>query len=149
MCVQQADNTGLGVVILDMLCGLEWVGEHDLAVRLNLHIKQIRRVMQYLEQEQLVMREHIRIKQQQRKGALMINNRVLFVVPVFPPTATDDAQTNGSGQAGDKDDAPRVKSMLHSYCAIDFPRVHDVVQLKLHRVRKRIRDQVKDTYAPC
>lgn len=62
--VQQADNTGLGVIILDLLCGREWVGEHDLAQCLNLHIKQVRRVMQYLEQEQLVMREHLRVKQQ-------------------------------------------------------------------------------------
>ncbi len=51
-----------------MLCMMEWVGEHELASRCNLHLKQVRKVMQYLEQEQVVMREHLRIKQQ-RRGA--------------------------------------------------------------------------------
>lgn len=62
----QADNTGLGVVLLDMLCLVEWVGEHELASRFNLHLKQVRKVMQYLEREQVVMREHLRIKQQRK-----------------------------------------------------------------------------------
>ena len=58
----------------------------------------------------------------------------------------DNVQPSGNEQAADEEGVSRPKSLLRSYCAIDFPRMHDVVQLKLHRLRKRIRDQVKDTY---
>lgn len=50
----------MGVLILDFLTSQQWIKEDILAEKLQLHSKQVRRVVRYLEQEQLVMREHVR-----------------------------------------------------------------------------------------
>ncbi len=62
------------------------------------------------------------------------------------PTAAGTPNTNTTSQQQLDEDAPRLKSLLHSYCAIDYARLHDVVQLKTHLLRKKLKAQIKDSY---
>jgi hypothetical protein len=48
-CPQQ-DTTGLGVILLTFLTEEQWVEEDDVARRLNLPNKMVRKALRYLEQ---------------------------------------------------------------------------------------------------
>jgi hypothetical protein len=50
---------------------------------------------------------------------------------------------SGVAAAGDAEAAPQ-RSHVHSYCCLDYPRLMDVVQLRLHRLRARVREAVSD-----
>ncbi len=45
----QVDTTGLGIIVVDALSRVEWVKEEELADKLNMQLKLMRRTMQYLE----------------------------------------------------------------------------------------------------
>jgi len=60
--MDKVDRRGMAVLILDTLTRMQWVKEEDLAARLKLHPKQLRRTLRFLEQELLVRREHRREK---------------------------------------------------------------------------------------
>lgn len=54
----KSDNKGIAVVVLDALTRRQWVKEEDLAKKLRLHPKQLRRTLRVLEEEMLIIREH-------------------------------------------------------------------------------------------
>ena len=56
MCTQGTTH-GLGILLLDALCGIdqdrhtvEWINEETLAEYMNLHVKQARKALRFLEQ---------------------------------------------------------------------------------------------------
>ncbi len=56
-----------------------------------------------------------------------------------------------AGVAGDivvenEEDIP-PKTLLHSYCCLDYGRFLDVTQLRLFRLRKALKDRVRDRCA--
>eukprot|EP00242_Pyramimonas_sp_CCMP2087_P007858 CAMPEP_0198224624 /NCGR_PEP_ID=MMETSP1445-20131203/97694_1 /TAXON_ID=36898 /ORGANISM="Pyramimonas sp., Strain CCMP2087" /LENGTH=236 /DNA_ID=CAMNT_0043903853 /DNA_START=434 /DNA_END=1141 /DNA_ORIENTATION=+ len=60
--MDKIDRRGMAVLIIDTLTRMQWVKEEDLAARLKLHSKQLRRTLRFLEQELMVRREHRREK---------------------------------------------------------------------------------------
>ncbi|AAC72123.1 Contains similarity to transcription initiation factor IIE, alpha subunit gb/X63468 from Homo sapiens [Arabidopsis thaliana] len=126
----RSDNRGIAAVVLDALARRQWVREEDLAKDLQLHAKQLRKIIRLFEEEKLIMRDH---RKETAKGAKMYSAAV---------AATTD------GRAEDK-----VKLHTHSYCCLDyaqarfissFLQICDVVRFRLHRMKKRLKDELED-----
>ncbi|VFQ78886.1 unnamed protein product [Cuscuta campestris] len=119
----RSDNRGIAVVILDALTRRQWVREEDLAKDLKLHTKQLRRTLRFFEEEKLITRDH---RKESAKGAKVYNAAVAAAV---------DVQHNG------KEDE-KVKMHTHSYCCLDYAQIYDVVRYRLHRMKKKLRDEL-------
>ncbi|KAI5660152.1 hypothetical protein M9H77_28945 [Catharanthus roseus] len=120
----RSDNRGIAVVILDALTRRQWVREEDLAKDLKLHSKQLRRTLRFFEEEKLITRDH---RKETAKGAKIYNAAV---------AATIDGQQ--TGREGDE----KVKMHTHSYCCLDYAQIYDVVRYRLHRMRKKLKDEL-------
>ncbi|CAN8306368.1 unnamed protein product [Cochlearia groenlandica] len=117
----RSDNRGIAVVVLDALARRQWVREEDLAKELQLHAKQLRKIIRHFEEQKLIMRDH---RKETAKGAKIYSAAV---------AATTD------GRAEDK-----VKFHTHSYCCLDYPQIYDTVRLKLYRMKKMLTDKLED-----
>ncbi|KAK6946972.1 TFIIEalpha/SarR/Rpc3 HTH domain [Dillenia turbinata] len=122
----RSDNRGLVVVVLDALTRRQWAREEDLAKELKLHSKQLRRTLRFLEEEKMVSRDH---RKETAKGAKMYNAAI---------AATTDGQQNG------KEHEEKIKLHTHSYCCLDYAQIYDVVRYRIHRLRKKIKDELED-----
>lgn len=118
----RSDNRGMAVVILDALTRRQWVREEDLAKDLKLHSKQLRRTLRFFEEEKLVTRDH---RKETAKGAKVYSAAV---------AATGDGHV--------KEGEEKVKMHTHSYCCLDYAQVHDVVRYRLHRMKKKLKDEL-------
>ncbi|XP_023738954.1 transcription initiation factor IIE subunit alpha isoform X1 [Lactuca sativa] len=116
----RSDNRGIAVVVLDALTRRQWVHEEDLAKDLKLHLKQLRRTLQFFEEEKLVSRVHMK---ETAKGA-----------KAYSAAAAD----SHPGREGDE----KVKYHTHSYCCLDYAQIHDVVRYRLHRMKKKLKDEL-------
>lgn len=121
----RSDNRGMAVVILDALTRRQWVREEDLAKDLKLHSKQLRRTLRFFEEEKLVTRDH---RKETAKGAKMYSTAV---------AAMADGQHTG------KEGEEKIKLHTHSYCCLDYAQIHDVVRYRLHRMRKKLKDELE------
>ncbi|XP_050226648.1 transcription initiation factor IIE subunit alpha [Mercurialis annua] len=119
----RSDNRGIAVVVLDALTRRQWVREEDLAKDLKLHLKQLRRILRFFEEEKLVTRDH---RKETAKGAKIYSAAV---------AATADSQHTGKG-----DD--KIKLHTHSYCCLDYAQIYDVVRYRLHRLKKQLKDEL-------
>ncbi|KAL1824732.1 hypothetical protein ACET3Z_011510 [Daucus carota] len=122
----RTDNKGLAVVVLDALTRRQWVREEDLAKDLKLHAKQLRRILRFFEEEKLVTRDH---RKETAKGAKIYSAAV---------AATADGHHTGK-VGGDK-----IKLHTHSYCCLDYAQIYDVVRYRMHRMKKKIKDELDD-----
>lgn len=60
-----------------------------------------------------------------------------------PPAAAAPAPSDGvAGEELDENEDV-AKAFVHSYCALDYARMVDVVSLRLHRMRRRLKDAVQ------
>ncbi|KAI8465210.1 MAG: hypothetical protein J3K34DRAFT_488759 [Monoraphidium minutum] len=110
------DTTGLGRVLLAALTEEAWVKEDDLARRLNLQPKMVRRTLRYLEQEQLLQREHRKeTKRQQKKEAAALEKEL------------------------DPEDEEQLKAQVVSYCALDYPRLVDMLRYRLETMKRNVK----------
>ncbi|KAH9778509.1 transcription initiation factor IIE subunit alpha [Citrus sinensis] len=145
----RSDNRGIAVVVLDALTsfeegseietplfgrmkadsiilgGRQWVREEDLAKDLKLHSKQLRRTLRFLEEEKLVARDH---RKETAKGAKIYSAAV---------AATAD------GQPFAKEGEEKIKLHTHSYCSLDYAQIYDVVRYRIHRMRKKLKDELE------
>ncbi|KAK4437314.1 Transcription initiation factor IIE subunit alpha [Sesamum alatum] len=121
----RSDNRGIAVVVLDALTRRQWVREEDLAKDLKLHTKQLRRTLRFFEEEKLVTRDH---RKETAKGAKIYNAAV---------AATADGQQ--TGREGDE----KLKMHTHSYCCLDYAQIYDVVRYRLHRMKKKLKDELE------
>ncbi|PIN08346.1 Transcription initiation factor IIE, alpha subunit [Handroanthus impetiginosus] len=121
----RSDNRGIAVVILDALTRRQWVREEDLAKDLKLHTKQLRRTLRFFEEEKLVTRDH---RKETSKGAKIYNAAV---------AATVDGQK--TGREGDE----KQKMHTQSYCCLDYAQIYDVVRYRLHRMKKKLKDELE------
>uniref|UniRef100_A0A2P2M1F5 HTH TFE/IIEalpha-type domain-containing protein n=1 Tax=Rhizophora mucronata TaxID=61149 RepID=A0A2P2M1F5_RHIMU len=122
----RSDNRGIAVVVLDALTRRQWVREEDLAKDLKLHSKQLRRTLRFFEEEKLVTRDH---RKETAKGAKMYSAAI---------AATAD------GQQVVKEGDEKVKLHTHSYCCLDYAQIYDVVRYRLHRMRKKLKDELEN-----
>lgn len=120
----RGDNRGMAVVVLDTLTRKQWIREEDLAKILKLHSKQLRRTLRFFEEEKLVTREH---RKETAKGAKMHNAAI---------AATAD------GQQPVKEGDEKNKIHTHSYCCLDYAQIYDVVRYRLHRMKKKLKDEL-------
>ncbi|KAF4373275.1 hypothetical protein G4B88_007288 [Cannabis sativa] len=120
----RSDNRGIAVVVLDALTRRQWVREEDLAKDLKLHSKQLRRTLRFFEEEKLVTRDH---RRETAKGAKIFSAAV---------AATVDGHT----KEGDE----KIKMHTHSYCCLDYAQIYDVVRYRLHRMKKKLKDELED-----
>uniref|UniRef100_A0A803QLC2 HTH TFE/IIEalpha-type domain-containing protein n=1 Tax=Cannabis sativa TaxID=3483 RepID=A0A803QLC2_CANSA len=102
----------------------QWVREEDLAKDLKLHSKQLRRTLRFFEEEKLVTRDH---RRETAKGAKIFSAAV---------AATVDGHT----KEGDE----KIKMHTHSYCCLDYAQIYDVVRYRLHRMKKKLKDELED-----
>ncbi|PON86525.1 TFIIE transcription factor [Trema orientale] len=121
----RSDNRGIAVVVLDALTRRQWVREEDLAKDLKLHSKQLRRTLRFFEEEKLVTRDH---RRETAKGAKIFSAAV---------AATVDGQHP-------KDGDEKIKMHTHSYCCLDYAQIYDVVRYRLHRMKKKLKDELED-----
>lgn len=121
----RSDNRGIAVVILDALSRRQWVREEDLAKDLKLHSKQLRRTLRFFEEEKLVTRDH---RRETAKGAKIFSAAV---------AATADGHHV-------KDGEEKIKMHTHSYCCLDYAQIYDVVRYRLHRLKKKLKDELED-----
>ncbi|CAN1342961.1 General transcription factor IIE subunit 1 [Linum perenne] len=118
--IARSDNRGMAVVILDALTRRQWVREEDLAKDLKIHTKQLRRTLRFFEEEKLVTRDH--------KGAKLYSAAV---------AATTEVQNGKEGE-------DKVKLHTHSYCCLDYAQIYDVVRYRLHRLKKKLKDELDE-----
>ncbi|KAL8497389.1 hypothetical protein ACS0TY_020907 [Phlomoides rotata] len=123
--IGRSDNRGIAVVVLDALTRRQWVREEDLAKDLKLHTKQLRRTLRFFEEEKLITRDH---RKETAKGAKAYNAAVTVTV--------DGHQT---GREGDD----KQKMHTHSYCCLDYAQIYDVVRYRLHRMKKKLKDELE------
>ncbi|XWS75749.1 hypothetical protein CRYUN_Cryun01aG0118800 [Craigia yunnanensis] len=124
--VGRGDNRGIAVVVLDALTRRQWVREEDFAKELKLHSKQLRRTLRLFEEEKLVIRDH---RRETAKGAKAYSAAV---------AATVDSQHGG------KEGEDKIKLHTHSYCCLDYAQIYDVVRYRLHRMKKKLKDELED-----
>lgn len=65
--------------------------------------------------------------------------------------AAESAKSESAGDNGEDDEGlitRPAKALMFSYCALDYPRMMDVLQLRIHKIRKWLKDQVQDRCAP-
>ncbi|XVF71096.1 hypothetical protein PTKIN_Ptkin12aG0007700 [Pterospermum kingtungense] len=122
----RGDNRGIAVVVLDALTRRQWVREEDFAKELKLHSKQLRRILRLFEEEKLVTRDH---RRETAKGAKAYSAAV---------AATVDTQHVG------KEGEEKVKLHTHSYCCLDYAQIYDVVRYRMHRMKKKLKDELED-----
>ncbi|KAK8588576.1 hypothetical protein V6N13_087487 [Hibiscus sabdariffa] len=122
----RGDNRGIAVVVLDALTRRQWVREEDLAKELKLHSKQLRRILRLFEEEKLVTRDH---RKETAKGAKIYSAAVAATV---------------DNQVGGKEGEEKIKLHTHSYCCLDYAQIYDVVRYRLHRMKKKIKDELED-----
>lgn len=122
----RSDNRGIAVVVLDALTRRQWVREEDLAKELKLHSKQLRRTLRFFEEEKLVTRDH---RRETAKGAKIFSAAV---------AATAD------GQQAPKEGEEKIKLHTHSYCCLDYAQIFDVVRYRLHRMKKKLKDELEN-----
>ncbi|KAJ8470502.1 hypothetical protein OPV22_024845 [Ensete ventricosum] len=120
----RGDNRGMAVIVLDALTRRQWVREEDLAKALKLHTKQLRRALRFFEEEKLVTREH---RKESAKGAKIFNAAIA---------------ATGDGQQGTKEGDEKMKMHMHSYCCLDYAQIFDVVRYRMHRMKKKIKDEL-------
>lgn len=120
----RGDNRGMAVVVLDALTRRQWVREEDLAKDLKLHSKQLRRTLRFFEEEKLVTRDH---RRETAKGAKIYSAAL---------AATGDGQQTG------KDGEEKLKMHTHSYCCLDYAQIYDVVRYRMHRMKKKLKDEL-------
>ncbi|KAF8783661.1 hypothetical protein HU200_000413 [Digitaria exilis] len=120
----RGDNRGMAVVVLDALTRRQWVREEDLAKALKLHSKQLRRILRFFEEEKLVTRDH---RKESAKGAKMHNTA---------------AAAAGDSQPVTKEGEEKVKMHTHSYCCLDYAQICDVVRYRIHRMKKKLKDEL-------
>lgn len=123
---EKFDNRGIAVVVLDALTRRQWVKEDDLAKDLRLHPKQLRRTLRILEEEALIVREH---RRETIKGVKAYNAAI---------AATNDGSTN------QREGEEKQKLHTHSYCCLDYAQVYDIVRYRIHRAKKKIKDELED-----
>ncbi|KAL2526129.1 Transcription factor TFIIE [Abeliophyllum distichum] len=121
----RSDNRGIAVVVLDALTRRQWVREEDLAKDLKLHSKQLRRTLRFFEEEKLVTRDH---RKETAKGAKIYSAAVA---------------ATGDGQPGGREGDEKLKLHTHSYCCLDYAQIYDVVRYRLHRMKKKIKDELE------
>lgn len=116
----QQNAQGMAVVVLDALTRRngQWVREDDLAASLRMQPRPLRRVLRYLEEEMIVARDH-------RKEP----------APANPAAAADDCAMEG-------DEKEKVKLHQKSYCCLDYAQACDAVRYRIHRMRKKIKDEL-------
>ncbi|KAG1354948.1 general transcription factor IIE subunit 1 [Cocos nucifera] len=120
----RGDNRGMAVVVLDALTRRQWVREEDLAKALKLHSKQLRRTLRFFEEEKLVTRDH---RKETAKGAKVFSAAVA---------------ATGDGQQMVKEGEEKTKLHTHSYCCLDYAQIYDVVRYRLHRMKKKLKDEL-------
>lgn len=120
----RGDNRGMAVVVLDALTRRQWVREEDLAKALKLHSKQLRRILRFFEEEKLVTRDH---RKESAKGAKAHNAA---------------AAAANDGQPATKEGEEKVKMHTHSYCSLDYAQICDVVRYRIHRMKKKLKDEL-------
>ncbi|KAE8077482.1 hypothetical protein FH972_016042 [Carpinus fangiana] len=120
----RSDNRGIAVVVLDALTRRQWVKEEDLAKALKLHSKQLRRTLRFFEEEKLVTRDH---RRETAKGAKIFSAAVAATV---------------DGQPTTKEGEEKIKLHTHSYCCLDYAQIYDVVRYRLHRMKKKLKDEL-------
>lgn len=119
----RGDNRGMAVVILDALTRRQWVREEDLAKDLKIHLKQLRRTLRFFEEEKLVMRDH---RKETAKGVKLHAAAV---------AATADSHSTREGEE-------KIKLHTHSYCCLDYAQIYDVVRYRMHRMKKKLKDEL-------
>jgi len=124
------DTTGLGVILMDYLLTKEWVPEAEVADSIKVHNKLIRRALKYLEREHFLMSEHRR--------ETRISARKDAVRGVLAAHA--EAERDPEDIAAEEEALLRPHTI--SYYAVDFPRLFDVVQLRLHHMRRVLKDEL-------
>ncbi|XP_006659342.2 general transcription factor IIE subunit 1 [Oryza brachyantha] len=120
----RGDNRGMAVVVLDALTRRQWVREEDLAKALKLHSKQLRRILRFFEEEKLVTRDH---RKESAKGAKIYSAA---------------AAAAGDGPPVTKEGEEKVKMHTHSYCCLDYAQICDVVRYRIHRMKKKLKDEL-------
>lgn len=122
----RSDNRGIAVVVLDALTRRQWVREEDLAKDLKLHSKQLRRILRFFEEEKLITRDH---RKETAKGAKIYSAAIAATV---------------EGQKSVKEGEEKIKLHTHSYCCLDYAQIYDVVRYRLHRMRKKLKDELEN-----
>ncbi|XP_031502828.1 uncharacterized protein LOC116265952 [Nymphaea colorata] len=120
----RSDNRGIAVVVLDALTRRQWVKEEDLAKDLKLHSKQLRRTLRFFEEEKLVTRDQ---RKETAKGAKFHSAAVA---------------ATGDGQQIVKEGEEKIKQHMHSYCCLDYAQIYDVVRYRIHRMKKKLKDEL-------
>ncbi|GMH33149.1 hypothetical protein BSKO_00983 [Bryopsis sp. KO-2023] len=120
---ERVDTSGLGIVVLDSLTQKEWVKEDLLADELKIAPKLLRRALRYLEVEKILRREH-------RKEGKRTQNKDVVVL------ATKEKDDGVEEQP--------VKARLHSYCAIDYPRFMDMLNLRMHLIKQKLKSELEE-----
>ncbi|KAI3960365.1 hypothetical protein MKW98_017089 [Papaver atlanticum] len=118
---RRSDNRGMAIVVLLALTRRQWVREDDLAKDLKLSPIHLRQTLCFFEEEKLIIRV---TRKETAKGAHRFNAAVA--------NTTD-------GKEGEE----KKKVHTHSYCCLDYSQIYDVVIYRLHRMKKKLEDELE------
>ncbi|KAF7838613.1 transcription initiation factor IIE subunit alpha [Senna tora] len=57
---------------------------------------------------------------------------------------TRDHRRETDGQQTTKEGEEKVKLHTHSYCCLDYAQIYDVVRYRLHRLKKKLKDELEN-----
>ncbi|KAH7549299.1 hypothetical protein JRO89_XS13G0011100 [Xanthoceras sorbifolium] len=162
----RSDNRGIAVVVLDALTRRQWVREEDLAKDLKLHSKQLRRTLRFFEEEKLVTRDHRKEVLAPWTSVLLLAYSFAYAVlavisfqfsvcqlvldncfslstakgaKIYSAAVAATADGHQFGKEGDE----KIKLHTHSYCCLDYAQVYDVVRYRMHRMKKKLKDELE------
>ncbi|KAL9287512.1 putative transcription initiation factor IIE subunit alpha, Zinc finger, RING/FYVE/PHD-type [Arabidopsis thaliana] len=147
---------GSAVIVLDALTRRQWVREEDLAKEVKRNAKELRKLIRHFEEQKFVMRYH-----RKEVCAETIFFQIVFAKPitqntcgciflfdclvVYNPTAKRAKMYSYAvGGTTDGRAEDNVKFHTHSYCCLDYAQIYDIVRYKLHRLKKKFKDELED-----
>lgn len=136
------DTTGLGIVLMDYLVAREWVCEDEIMRDVKVSYRLVRSALEYLKREQLVVGEQRRERAEGGPG------------PASPSAAAREGAGEGAaaargpggagGRGGVRASAP---ASVVVYYSVDYPRLFDALQLRLHVMRQRLDERLRAAVA--
>lgn len=111
-----------------------WVDEEALSRQLHVHHKLLRRALKYLEHQQIVAREHLKERSKKKQEALAA------ATAAAAAALGGAAKQKADQQAADADAPPKL--LTFSYCCVDYARFVDSLSLRLHKMRRALRDEL-------
>ncbi|KAK9827479.1 hypothetical protein WJX74_004983 [Apatococcus lobatus] len=132
---QKADQTGLCIVLLDLLVEQAWLPEDEIAKKLQLPLsKPLRTALQFLSKEQLL--SHETITKSRKRSAAEVS-----------AAGTAEKLATAEEEAEDAEREQKKPGREVSYFCIDYPGLVDAAQFRISKLLQGLKERIQDKAA--